>query len=141
MLANIFDQSTAAQQEFLAVFARAVGRLPRSPMKPDNPDAHAISLCRRLTDIERALSLAHELIPDEDTRDIALEPLNRAWWKAVGAIFKVPPPRTREGVNAAAKFMLSYAALEDYAEAANSGDVLMWGSRVCAEYLAAEAAP
>ncbi len=136
-LMKIFDQSTQVQREFLEVLARVLGRL--RPDDSHGPDAEAIALCERLTDIERALMLAHELIADEQKRDNALKRLDRAWWKAVGALFKLPPPRTRNGVTAAATFMVSYVALEDFSEAADSGDVLMWSSRVCAEYLVAEA--
>src|SRR5258708_34406429 len=135
-LMKIFDQSTQVQREFLEVLARVLGRL--RPDDSHGPDAEAIALCERLTDIERALMLAHELIADEQKRDNALKRLDRAWGKAVGALFKLPPPRTRNAVTAAATFLVSYVPLETFSGAPASAHVLLCASRLCPTSLVAE---
>ena len=137
-LLAMFNSGSPQMREFLMLYCQALRRdVPAA--SSGSPDAEAIQHCNRLRDVCSALEAAYPAIPEDEPREIAIEPLDREWWDVTAQLFKLPPPTTREGVRAAARMMLSYCNLDTYATAVESGDVLIWLSRACAEYLASPA--
>jgi hypothetical protein len=138
LLSVLFETASAEQREFLVLYAQVFKR-DLSPL-PDVPDAEVIRRCEQLCAVNLAIESGYRAFRTDSERDTATEPLDREWWKLKDQIFKCAPPHTREGVAAAAKMLLSYSALDSYAEAVETADVLMWLSRACAEYIAGQVA-
>jgi hypothetical protein len=131
------NKMSPAEIHLTALIVRALQR-DRPTEFPDSPDADLIRQCDRMIAINKATDMTHEVIRDDRARAIVSEPVDAEWFDVRRTMLNLPPPRSREGVRAAAKMMLSYTGgLDTYAEAIDGADLLMWFSRACAEYLAA----
>jgi hypothetical protein len=137
----LFRKLSQHGERLASSVTEALRRDPPQEM-PAGPDGELIWQCSRMTAINKAVELAYQVIPeDEVTRNVAVDPLHAEWIGVRKRLLGLPPPRTCDGARAAAEVMLSNIALDSFAEAVESADVLTWLSRACAEYLAAVPTP
>jgi hypothetical protein len=87
--------------------------------------------------VQTAFDAAYEIIPNDERRQVALDPLNTRRLEIQARVFALNGPTTLEGAQAAALALLDQCP-DGPDGAVQDGDLTRWLAIHCAEYLIRE---
>jgi hypothetical protein len=102
-----------------------------------NPDRKLIDVCMRIYTLNCQIDDLHAHDYDQDTIDELAAPLSNEWFVVIKRLFKLKPPTTLEGAQAAALCLLANLASEELEMAKQDEDPVLWLSIGVARFLVA----